>query len=284
MKTNNINQIYLKLLKTIEDEGDFIETRGAKTKSLFGYTTKVNFPIVTIRKTAWKTALRELEWFMSGERVCPEGVLRDVWWKGQLAPGNELRHGYADQLRSSPCCDCSSFDQVAWLREEIKKHPSSRRLILTTWNPGTMSYFTELNQNPMSPTPCHIVMNQFQVRDGLLHMNAVFRSTDAVLGLPHNFVQHRALQLYFAHHAGVPAAAYYTLFLNDVHIYDHPDHNDFVAWLSCGDPRIDFGYCLPHDNNKLIYNPTDLEFKAGDFSLQSDLPPPLYTKKIERTL
>jgi thymidylate synthase len=142
-----------------------------------------------------------------------------------------------------------------------------------------MASFPEINENPMAPTCCHAVWNQFQVRDGQLHMNAVFRSTDAVLGLPHNFVQHRALQLYFAHHAGVPAANSYQLYLNDVHIYDHPDHNDFVSWLLEGHyPRME------PDTNDLIYTPSSVEFKAEDFTIKEELRSPLYTQKIERTL
>lgn len=217
-----INKIYTKLLLDIHNH-QYLVTRGAGVKSIFGYDFgNVLFPVLTIRKTAWKTALRELEWFLSGDEKCPEGVLSDIWWKGQLSPDNTLRQGYPIQLRHSPS-PLGAFDQVAWLRREIRENPTSRRLCLTVWNPGTMASFPEINENPMAPTCCHGVWNQFQVRERQLHMNAVFRSTDAILGLPHNLVQHRALQLYFAYHAGVPAADHYRLFLNDVHVYDHQD-------------------------------------------------------------
>lgn len=281
----NINSGYIRLLLYLKEFGDDIVTRGAAVKSTFGYDFgEVRFPIVTLRKTAWKTALKELEWFMSGNETCPEGVLRDVWWKGQLNPDNGLTWGYPSQLRKAPCPD-GYFDQVAWLKDEIKNHPSSRRLILSSWNPGSMAFFTDYNKNPMAPTPCHLVMNQFQVRGGRLHMNAIFRSTDAILGLPHNFVQHRALQLYFAHHAGVKAADYYNLYLNDVHYYDHPDHNDYVDWISkVSDELEDHIYESNSSENDLVYFPTSDDFKAGDFHLTHTLLEPVYTKKIERTL
>jgi thymidylate synthase len=109
-------------------------------------------------------------------------------------------------------------------------------------------------------------------------MNANFRSTDAVLGLPHNLVQHRALQLYFAHHAGMAAADYYVLFLNDVHYYDHPDHNAFVDWL------VDVDFEHVGDTNDLVYTPTSAEFKASDFSLKYTPLNPVYSKPIARTL
>lgn len=287
-----INGLYTHLLLMLEKSGSYVVTRGAGVKSMFGYNFgAVNFPIVTIRRTAWKTALKELEWFMSGKETCPEGALSDVWWKGQLSPDNTLRQGYPTQLRHSPS-PLGAFDQVAWLRHEIKEHPSSRRLCLTVWNPGTMASFPDINQNPMSPTCCHLVWNQFQVRDGQLHMNAVFRSTDAILGLPHNLVQHRALQLYFAHHAGVPAANSYQLYLNDVHIYDHPDHNDFISWLSehvadclqLDYPRMESADVFGRSTNELIYTPSSEEFRAEDFTIKEEIRSPLYTKKIERTL
>ena len=276
-----INSLYANLLLKITNSGDYQVTRGAGVKSIFGTSILVDkFPIVSIRRTAWKIALKELEWFMSGKETCPDGVLSDVWWKGQLSSDNTLRQGYPTQLRHSPS-PLGAFDQVAWLRHEIKAHPSSRRLCLTVWNPGTMAAFPDINENPMSPTCCHLVFSQFQVRNGQLHMNAVFRSTDAVLGLPHNLVQHRALQLYFAHHAGVPAADYYNLYLNDVHVYDHPDHNEFIGWLSEHDDEC----CrLDAQHNDLIYTPSDQEFRAEDFTISHPLQDALYTKKIARTL
>jgi thymidylate synthase len=274
----NTNRAYCQLLLKLQAQGDYVVTRGAGVKSLFGYNFgKVRSPIITFRKTAWKTALKELELFMSGEDKCPDGVLSDVWWKDQLSPDNELRQGYPAQLRRSHNSE-GLFDQVAWLREEIKHHPSSRRLCLTVWSPGVMASITDINQNPMTPSSCHLIFNQFQVRNGELRMNAVFRSTDSVLGLTHNLVQHRALQLYFAHHAGVKAAPYYDLYLNDVHYYDHPDHISFVEWINANISNID------DFDVDLSYSPTSLEFKAEDFTINIKLPEPLYTGKIARTL
>jgi len=275
-----IDSKYRYLLSVLKTEGDHVVTRGAGVKSIFGYDFgKVpEFPIITVRKTAWKLALRELEWFISGEDACPEGVLRNVWWKGQLNPDHELRQGYPAQLRR-PYNPEGIFDQVDWLRDEIKANPTSRRLCLTVWNPGSMAVLPDINKNAMTPTCCHMVWNQFQVRCGELHMNAVFRSTDAILGLPHNLVQHRALQLYFAHHAGVPASDHYNLYLNDVHYYDHPEHNNFVDWL-------DESLSPSRDSidNKLVYTPSSVAFKADDFSVAIPISEPLYTAKITRTL
>ena len=98
---NRINQTYCNLLLDLDRNGTYLVSRGEGVKSFFGYCFgKVETcPIITIRKTAWKTALKELEWFMSGDIKCPQGVLSDIWWKNQLSPDNTLRCGYPKQLR-----------------------------------------------------------------------------------------------------------------------------------------------------------------------------------------
>jgi thymidylate synthase len=277
-----VNHEYGYILDIISQEGLTQSPRGAETKSIFGYHMVVTAQcLITWRKTQWKTALQELEWFMSGDEECPEGVLRDVWWHGQLDYCNNLVNGYSSQLRNHTCdpygrAILGRFDQIAWLREELKSNPQSRRSVLSTWNPGEMAHITEANGNSMSPACCHLVYCQFQVRDGELHMNTVFRSSDAVLGLPHNIVQHRALQLYFAHHAGVPAACYYKAYLNDVHVYK--EHSDFTNYV--GLHRHEIVDCAA----TLKYTPTDIEFKAEDFTFEGEIDSPLYTTKLKRTL
>lgn len=310
MKIMN-NRGYVSLVANIWSDGDDVTTRGASTRSLFGSSYYVTSPIITVRHTSWKTALSEMEWFMSGSEQCPSGTLKDIWWRGQLSqelvghdidgneclvvhPGN-LHDGYPTQLRGFVYYNSEVsresgvyedgfdvFDQVEWLKSELKNHPQSRRLIMTTWNPGEMAKITKTNNNPMVPACCHMNYMQFQVRNGILHMNTVFRSTDTVLGLPHNLVQHRALHLYFAHHAEVPAADYYKLFLNDAHVYS--DHCDFAEW--CVNNRNGISMIAdPHgDFFDLRYNPTSDQFIASDFSLTNSLPQPMYTDKIIRTL
>ena len=69
--------LYQKLLQTVSDCGDLVETRNHLTKSCcdLDSMTFTQTPLVTLRKTAWKLALREMEWFMSGDMKCPDELL-----------------------------------------------------------------------------------------------------------------------------------------------------------------------------------------------------------------
>ena len=63
---------YLNLLENILENGICEEGRNGKTKSIFGASMRFSLkdgriPILTTKKTAWKTCLKELLWFISGE-------------------------------------------------------------------------------------------------------------------------------------------------------------------------------------------------------------------------
>jgi len=62
---------YLKLLKNIIDNGEIIQGRNGITKTIFGtsmrFSLENEFPLLTTKKMAWKTCLKELLWFISGD-------------------------------------------------------------------------------------------------------------------------------------------------------------------------------------------------------------------------
>ena len=62
---------YLELLDKILKEGDIEESRNGKTQVLFGEIMRFSLndnkiPLITTKKLAWKTCLKELLWFISG--------------------------------------------------------------------------------------------------------------------------------------------------------------------------------------------------------------------------
>jgi thymidylate synthase len=62
---------YLDLVNNILDNGFIEEGRNGKTKSIFGSSMRFSLrdnkiPILTTKKTAWKTCLKELLWFING--------------------------------------------------------------------------------------------------------------------------------------------------------------------------------------------------------------------------
>jgi thymidylate synthase len=76
----NVNNEYQHLLATILHDGDRVTTRNKEAISdIDGIGASFDyFPLVTLRKTAWRKAIREMEWFMSGDSKCPDELLD--WW------------------------------------------------------------------------------------------------------------------------------------------------------------------------------------------------------------
>jgi len=276
--------LYQKIIKQIHNEGDLIETRNHLCKSCFDLDpiTITKTPLVTLRKTAWKKALRELEWFMSGEVTCPNELLD--WWQGQLDEHNHYHRGYSEQLRwsrqqhSNYCVrPKTGFDQVQYILNGLRNNQNSRRLVMTTWNPWDMAYITELNDNPNTPSTCHGTLIQYFVREGYLHAYHYQRSADVLLGLPHNLIQHWALLLYFALHANMEVGSlrYQT---GDAHLYQHESHIETVKQLIALQtyPELDnsFELCYNGFMDKTDGVPV---FLASDFVMEGSIPEPKVT-------
>ena len=264
------NQKYLDLLKTIIEKGDKIYTRNSSVYSdIIGLQVRfTSVPLVTIRKTAWKKALREMEWFLSGDPKCPDELLD--WWDGQLNTDGCYLRGYGEQLTDYTSCNYGytfGFNQIDWLIEAIKHSPHSRRLITTTWHPEEMSRITEINNNHNTPSNCHGTLTQYFVRKGKLYMNTTQRSCDMLLGCPHNWIQYWAFLMYLAHQTNLKVGGI-TWTYGDAHIYDEPSHLEVVNIL-LNDKTF------KQEELKMVYTPTSNSFKASDFSIEGEISKPL---------
>jgi thymidylate synthase len=269
------NQKYVCILKEIINAGDLVTTRNHEVYSSFNLpnVTFTTTPLVTLRKTAWKKALREMEWFLSGNTKCPDELLD--WWNGQLDISGDLLDGYGGQLRTSTfydwkLADRNNFDQVKFIQDALKNNPNSRRLLMTTWNAGEMAFITEANDNPNTPTCCHSIIVQFFVRNGRLSMKSYQRSADMLLGVPHNWIQSWAMLLWFAHHAGLKVGSM-TWMWGDAHIYNEPSHVDTAETM--------IRFYTGMDEVKMVYTPTSEDFKASDFTIEGDIPDPIVTTR-----
>ncbi len=252
--------------------GDRIEGRNHPTFSTLFANWPVfkETPLVTVRKTAWKKALVEMEWFLTGNAACPTEIMD--WWDGQLNPQGLYRRGYAYQLRYFG----GQFDQINHLLQSIRRYPYSRRHILTTWNPEDMSKIAEINENPHTPATCHTSFNQYFVRNGELHGKTYQRSADILLGVPHNWIQQWALLLWIAAQTGLkPGLLGWEA--GDAHIYDDPTHLDVARAMVDAPPRR--VEPLP----ELVYHGgPDTAFFADDFEMVGDIPEPVTTLRPKR--
>ncbi len=261
---------YQSLIEQVLDYGDLIETRNHAAYSLItsDLITFTQTPLVTVRKTAWKKALREMEWFLSGDQKCPDELLD--WWDGQLNQFGKYLRGYGDQLihwQSLGSFD-TGFNQIKQLITGINEHPYSRRHIITTWNPLDMSLITEFNENPKTPTTCHNTLTQAFVRHGELSLRTYQRSADILLGVPHNFCQTCALLLWLCNQTGLQPGLLMWQF-GDLHLYDEPSHIEVAdAIIGC-----DLANRTPV---KMVYNGTG-DFKASDFEIVGEIAEPVTT-------
>ena len=62
----------LQFIENILDNGEFIQSRNGTTKNIFGGSMRFSLkngsiPFLTTKKLAWKTCLKELLWFISGD-------------------------------------------------------------------------------------------------------------------------------------------------------------------------------------------------------------------------
>jgi thymidylate synthase len=271
--SNQSNLIYQAMLAHLMVAGQRVHTRNSDSFSCIDYPriTLNTTPLVTVRRTAWKNAIREMEWFMSGDIKCPEELID--WWNGQLGYGNMYRGGYSDQLRKSGNTYHLQFDQVKYILDGLKNNPNSRRLVATTWNPYDMANITMLNNNSQTPSTCHGTLIQFFVRDNKVIMCVYQRSADVLLGVPHNWIQYWALLLYFATHSNLEVGSLMWLF-GDLHLYDEQSHIATAKQII---------HCQPFENpsHELEYQfsgETLLscpKFKASDFSMKGIVPQPI---------
>jgi len=201
-------KIYHELLKNILDNGEKREDRtGTGTIAIFGTSLRFNlnegFPAITTKKLAWKAVVSELLWFLEGsgdERRLREILHGDrnsekptIWtanaqsdyWKPKAKYDGDIGNGYGVQWRAWGPRIGPKIDQLALLIQGLKNDPTSRRHIITAWNPG------ELDQ--MALPPCHIMAQFFVSNDKKLSCQMYQRSQDVYLGAPFNIASYALL-------------------------------------------------------------------------------------------
>ena len=122
----------------------------------------------------------------------------------------ELGNVYGKQWRAWKTSTGETIDQLKDVIQDIKNNPSSRRLIVSAWNPEDVP-------TNMALPPCHSLF-QFHVADGKLSCQLYQRSADIFLGVPFNIASYALLTHLIAKEAGLePGEFIHTL--GDAHIY-----------------------------------------------------------------
>lgn len=245
--------------------GHVINTRNSECRRwIAGYWKFWQIPLVSARRTAWKNALREWEWFMSGSNRI-EDLHPSVrqWWEPWVNDAGIVPFNYGYQFSNFAGSDIvGTIDQIKYLVDGIRNHPFSRRNVITTWNTADMA------DSECPITNCHgTVIQAFVNPDDSLHLATYQRSADVICGLPHNWVQYWAFLMWLAHRGGRSVGSL-TWVGGDVHVYkQHYELADKI--LRAATSR------KPGNTPNLVYTPTSEEFKADDFTLDGEYTPVL---------
>ncbi len=244
-------------------EGPAVTTRNALCHRTICYPVRfTSTPLVCARKTAWRTCLREWEWFMSGSnRIADLHESVRPWWQPWADKCGYVPYNYSRQFRFQAGNDDGNyFDQIGYLIDSVRDHPNSRRAVITTWNTSDMT-------RPDCPiTNCHSSLVQaFVEPDGnTLHLKTYQRSADVICGVPHNWLQSWAFLMWLAHLTGRQVGSLMWEG-GDCHVYD--------AHWSVANRVLGVSNFAPAP--ELIYTPTSDDFRAGDFTLSCEYLPTL---------
>jgi thymidylate synthase len=218
-------QQYLDLLADILANGaQRADRTGVGTLGVFGRQIRFDlakgFPVLTTKKLHLKSIVLELLWFLRGDtnvRWLQERGVK-IWDEWADADG-ELGPVYGKQWRSWAAPDGRIIDQMAKVLDSVRTNPSSRRHIVSAWNPADV--------DDMALPPCHCLFQFFVAPNekggGKLSCQLYQRSADVFLGVPFNIASYALLTLMMAKVTGYEPGEFVHSF-GDVHLYlNHVD-------------------------------------------------------------
>ena len=216
---------YQDLLQHIKENGVEKKDRtGTGTISVFGYQMKFDlkngFPLVTSKKLHLRSIIYELIWFINGgtniNYLNENGV--SIWdeWANK---NGELGPIYGAQWRN---WNNDGIDQLNDVIYSLKENPSSRRMIVTAWNPNIIpnikkTFSENVKEGKAALPPCHAFF-QFYVADNKLSCQMYQRSADVFLGVPFNIASYSLLTFMIAQVCELEVGEFIHT-LGDAHIY-----------------------------------------------------------------
>ena len=232
---------YLRLISEINTHGSMEEGRNGKAKTIFGSAMHFDLsdnklPLLTTKKVAFKTCLKELLWFINGNT--DNKILKDqkvrIWNANgsrdfldsrglvnnevdDLGPvyGHQWRYFNAKYDNCNTDYTGKGVDQLQNIIDQLKNPDTrnSRRLVMSAWNPEQL--------DEMALPPCHILCQFCVTENNKLSCSLYQRSGDVGLGVPFNIASYSILTHLIAKHCGLEPKEF-VYFLGNAHIYD--DH------------------------------------------------------------
>ena len=200
----------------------------AHTVKKFGivnrYDLSEEFPILTLRRTYWKSAIDELLWIWQAKSNNVNELRTRVWdaWADETG---SIGKAYGYQLgvkHHYPEGDMDQVDRVLW---DLKHNPASRRIMTNIYNHADLS--------EMALYPCAYSMT-FNVSGDKLNAILNQRSQDMLAANNWNVVQYAVLTHMFAAVSGLRAGELIHV-IADAHIYDR--HIPMIEKIIANEPK-----------------------------------------------
>lgn len=215
---NNFENNYKNLLLSVLKENTLNKNRtGNDAYSSFALNLKHDlndgFPLLTSKKMFLKNFIHELIWFLNGDTNIK--YLKDnnvnIWneWadeKGNLGPT------YGAQLRNFN----GEKDQLKELIFNLKNNKTSRRHLITIWNP--------LQLEQMKLPPCYHSMQFYVDSNDNLSISVSMRSGDLFIGVPYDFALLSTMLIVIAKETNLKPKCL-NLNIADCHIYKNHLYN-----------------------------------------------------------
>jgi thymidylate synthase len=213
---------YLDLARLVLEQGTLKKSRtGIDTISYFGAHYKVDlskgFPLLTTKEVNWPSLLRELLWYLSGEDHIRNLRQHTKIWDAWADADGNLETAYGRYWRRFPSpykgddgqWHVREVDQIQYVIDTLKKEPTSRRMVVTAWEPG--------NATASKLPPCHYSF-VFNAQGDTLSCHLTQRSGDIALGIPFNLAAYAALTQMIAQEVDM-RPGWFSHTVVDAHIY-----------------------------------------------------------------
>lgn len=217
------DQIFIETCRNILDNGISDENLEVRPNWLDGtpahtikkfcivnrYDLSKEFPIITLRRTAFKSAIDEILWIWQKKSNNVHDLNSHIWdsWADETG---SIGKAYGYQLGKKSVYPEGEFDQVDRVLYDLKHNPQSRRILTNIYN------FEDLHE--MHLYPCAYSMT-FNVTGNKLNGILNQRSQDTLTANNWNVVQYAVLLHMFAQVSGLEAGEFVHV-ISDAHIYD----------------------------------------------------------------
>jgi thymidylate synthase len=214
---------YLALVERVLTNGQRKPSRtGVDTISCFAEHYRVDlangYPLLTTKRVNFKSMLHEFLWYLSGEEHIRNLRQHTKIWDAWADADGNLDTAYGRYWRRFPSAridpetgkyDVVEVDQIGKIVEILKQDPSSRRMVVTAWEPG--------NALTSKLPPCHYTF-AFNVQGKRLNCHLTQRSGDIALGIPFNLACYSLLTQVLAQETGLEPGEFSHMIV-DAHIY-----------------------------------------------------------------